>query len=402
MELRWLGNARRQLSARAERVAHHCALSLRFSLPEWLPILPHNAGVAGQRHRQVFRMPSWSPNSVPPRHGGHTSQTLTPKAFAGDKEIYQQKSGDHRRRRSGPASAGASGRPTIQPGPSHITVAGFSRRGLPERSRWRYARLQTRWQGAGQSTSSERHRGSSKLYNTMWKTDDVAKWLGIVSGVVTLLLAVPAALGLGWWTRAVLGGALLGAVSAVLLYLKSAPYDLEFLDHRIELDLQDVNAGRVFQTRKTRIRALRNGVETVTDHMSADGGMSIPKVKPGVLKQINREGGDLYVESTFGHVLRKGEEVDREMTTTLENSFPDNQHEYWNVRIDHPTRIFTLSIKFSIAKPPKNFRGVQRTSTYEAVTPIQPQMTYSEGRATLVWSVPSPALRDLYKLDWNW
>jgi hypothetical protein len=30
------------------------------------------------------------PNSVPPRHGGHTSQALTPKAFAGDKGISQQ------------------------------------------------------------------------------------------------------------------------------------------------------------------------------------------------------------------------------------------------------------------------------------------------------------------------
>ena len=236
----------------------------------------------------------------------------------------------------------------------------------------------------------------------MWKTDDLAKWLGIISGIVTLLLAVPAALGLGWWTRGALATALLGAAVALLIHLKSAPYDLEFIDHQIEIDLNDIDANKVLQIRKTRVRALRNGVETITDHMSADGEMSIPVVKPGVLKRITREGGDLYVESTLGHVLRKGEEVDREMTATLENSFLNSEAEYWNVRIHHPTQRFTLTVKFLNAKPPKNFRGIQRTSTYEKITSVQPKMTYSDGRPIVVWTVASPALRDLYRLDWNW
>lgn len=236
----------------------------------------------------------------------------------------------------------------------------------------------------------------------MWKSENIAKWLGIASGVVTLLLAVPAALGLGLWTRAFLGLALSGVAVAMFIRLRSEPYDLEFLDHRVELDMQDVACKKVLQTRKTRMRALRNGVETVTDHMSVDGGMSIPEVTPGVLKRITKEGGDLYVESTLGHVLQKGEEVDREMTVTLEDSFPNSQEEYWNVRIHHPTQRFTLTVKFSIARPPKNFRGIQRTSTYERVPSTQPQMTYLGGRPILTWTIMSPALRDMYKIDWNW
>lgn len=236
----------------------------------------------------------------------------------------------------------------------------------------------------------------------MWKSEDLAKWLGIASGVVTLLLAVPAALGLGWWTRTALGLALSGFLVAVLIRFRSEPYDLEFVDHRVDLDMQDASCNKVLQTRKTRMRALRNGVETVTDHMSVDGGMSMPEVTPGVLKRVTKEGGDLYVVSSLGHVLRKGEEVEREMTFMLENSFPNAQEEYWNVRIHHPTQRFTLTIKFLSAKPPKSFRGIQRTSTYEKVPTIQPQMTYVGTRPVLTWTITSPALRDLYKIDWNW
>ena len=236
----------------------------------------------------------------------------------------------------------------------------------------------------------------------MWKSEDIAKWVGIISGVITLLLAVPAVLGFGTWVRAVLALAMLGVGYALFIYLRSAPYDIEFLDHRVELDIQDRTADKVLQTRRTRLRALRNGVETITDHMSADGGMSIPAVTPGTVKQITREGGDLYVCSTLGHVLRKGEEIEREMNTSLEKCFPEANAEYWNVRIHHPTQRFTLVVKFCPDRPPTNYRGIQRVSTYEKLTAVQPQISQSGGRPILTWTIQHPSLRDLYRLDWNW
>ena len=246
------------------------------------------------------------------------------------------------------------------------------------------------------------HTTRATLPCTMWKSEDIAKWVGIVSGVITLLLAVPAVLGFGMWIRATLALAMLGVAYALFIYLRSTPYDIEFVDHRVELDIQDRAALRVLQTRRTRLKALRNGVETVTDHMSADGGLSIPTVNPGTVKQITREGGDLYVCSTLGHVLHKGEEIEREMTTALENSFPDTDAEYWNVRIHHPTQRFTLIVKFRPDRPPKNYRGMQRVSTYEKLTIVQPQLSHSGDRPILTWTILHPSLRDLYRLDWNW
>ncbi len=196
--------------------------------------------------------------------------------------------------------------------------------------------------------------------------------------------------------------AVLGVAVALLMYLRSAPYDIEFVDHRVELDFEDRAASRVIQTRRTRLRALRNGVETITDHMSVDGGLSVPTVNPGTVKQITREGGDLYVCSTLGHVLQKGGEIEREMTTTLENSFAGIDVEYWNVRIHHPTQRFTLTVKFCADRPPKNYRGIQRVSTYEKLTAVQPQLNYFGGRPVVTWTIQHPTLRDLYRLDWNW
>jgi len=233
-------------------------------------------------------------------------------------------------------------------------------------------------------------------------SDQLSKWIGIGSGITTVILAVPALASMNSWLLAgtVVALAILG-ISAYV-HFRPQPYDLEFISHDIELDIRDPAAHTVVQTRRTRMRATRNNVETVTDHMSADGSATIPTVDPGIVRNVRREGGDLFVTSALGRVLRKGEEIDRTLTTTLTDSFSGSS-EYWSVRIHHPMQRFTLTVKFPPERRPVTFRGMRRESTYEDLAEIQPDITPGAGGASILrWTVVTPTLKDVYKLEWNW
>lgn len=233
-------------------------------------------------------------------------------------------------------------------------------------------------------------------------SEQLAKWVGIGSGIATLILAVPA---LASMNAFLLGGVVIALTIlgvSLFTYFRADPYDIEFVSQDIELDVQDADAKRVVQTRRTRLRARRNQVETVTDHMSADGGMTMPEVDPGIVKNIRREGGDLFVTAALGRVLRKGQEIDRTLKTVLLNSFQQNS-EYWSVRIDHPTQRFTLTVKFPPQRGPRTFRGLHRQSTYEQLADVQPELAQGAGgTSTLRWTVLAPKLKDVYKLEWDW
>ena len=233
-------------------------------------------------------------------------------------------------------------------------------------------------------------------------SDELSKWIGIGSGITTVILAVPALASMNPW---LLAGSVTGLVivgTSAYLHFRPQPYDVEFISHDVELDIRDPMGHIVIQTRRTRIRATRNNVETVTDHMSADGSANIPTVDPGIVKNVRREGGDLFVTSALGRVLRKGEEIDRTLTTTLTDSFAGSS-EYWSVRIHHPMQRFTLTVKFPPERRPLTFRGMQRESTYEHLAETQPQLTVGAGGAWIIrWAVTSPTLKDVYKLEWNW
>src|SRR5438132_13108443 len=113
-------------------------------------------------------------------------------------------------------------------------------------------------------------------------SDELSKWIGIGSRLTTVILSPPALASMNPW---LLAGTMVGLVilgTSAYLHFRPQPYDVEFISHDIELDIRDPTGHTVVQTRRTRIRATRNNVETVTDHMSADGSATIPTVDPGI------------------------------------------------------------------------------------------------------------------------
>ncbi|WP_345948863.1 hypothetical protein ABDD95_18625 [Mucilaginibacter sp. PAMB04274] len=233
--------------------------------------------------------------------------------------------------------------------------------------------------------------------------DNIAKYSGFVLTVVSLII------GLDYFLhdrKLSLEITAVCIIISVALYLKfnkkdAITFDLKVLTHEVEIDLQDVNGDLAIHSRKTKFLCLKNGVSSFTDHMSADGEFSEPKVHPGIIEEIRKEGGDLFVKSNFGHVLKKGESIDKKITAKLKNSF-NNQPEYWSVRIILPTEEFKLTVIFHRDRPYRSFRGYRRVTSHETLTEIQPVETLISGRPALIWTVKNPVIKDVYKLLWDW
>lgn len=232
--------------------------------------------------------------------------------------------------------------------------------------------------------------------------DDLIKYVGFLLTVVSLIIGVDyfihkIALSLA----IVLGAAVIFIFIYRFAFRHNRLFDLRIIYHEVKIDLQDAAGDLALHSRLTKFKCLKNGVVSFTDHMSADGGLEGVQVYPGVIEEIRKEGGDLFIRSNFGKVLKKGDEIEKTITANLKKSFT-GRPEYWSVRIILPTKEFKLIVTFPKDRPYQSFRGYQRITSHEKICDIQPVETLINGRATLIWSVKNPEIKDVYKLIWDW
>jgi hypothetical protein len=221
----------------------------------------------------------------------------------------------------------------------------------------------------------------------------VALILGLVTGIYTiatdlkqglLFIAVGVALAI-----------------AFFLLKRGEPYQVRLLIYSVDIDIASKDALAVNQTRTYKIKALKSNVTKFVEHMSADGKMTSPTVDIGTIESIKTEGGDVFVHSNFGKPLAKGEEINRTLKLTLQDSF-NGQKEYWGIRISHPTEAAQLTVRFPKDRPFKTYCGFVRMTTHEHVCDKQPEVRIIDSRQCLVWSILKPQLGEVYKVEWEW
>lgn len=227
--------------------------------------------------------------------------------------------------------------------------------------------------------------------------------ISLVSAVVGLVAGVKTAVDDVFIGYLMIGAALILVAYPVYLWLRRRPepYRLRAMEHTITIDLLDKTGTRAVQTRSTRFRSLVDGVDTFTDHMSADGAYEDLHVSTGAIEGTRREGGDLFITTRFERVLKKGDEAERTMSATLLNSFTGNP-EYWSIRIVVPTDRFIIRVIFPIDRPCQSFQGLQRITSHEKLCEKQPVRAVINGRPALEWTVGRPDLKDVYKIVWHW
>ena len=90
------------------------------------------------------------------------------------------------------------------------------------------------------------------------------------------------------------------------------------------------------------------------------------------------------------------------MTFDLADSFCDPREEYWSLRVNHPTELIQLVVRFHPNRPYRAYRGFERFTTHESLFDVQPKNVSEGGRPTLAWEIPKPNVGCVYKLCWIW
>lgn len=179
-------------------------------------------------------------------------------------------------------------------------------------------------------------------------------------------------------------------------------FDIEFVHRTVELDFVREDAGLVRQKRKARLRARRGGITSFVDQLSTDGRIEDLRVRPGVYEHKRTEGGEMFLEVNFVKPLAFHDEIDVSMQFNLIDSFADPEEEYWSVRVNHPTELVRLVLRFHPDRPYKAFRGFERFTSHEELYDVQPEALSDGSRMTLDWKVERPMVGCVYKLSWNW
>lgn len=179
-------------------------------------------------------------------------------------------------------------------------------------------------------------------------------------------------------------------------------FDISVVQRTVELDFLDKDSMLVRQTRTARIRAASSNVRGYIDQMSTDGTIRDIEVRPGAFEQKRTEGGEMFLRVDFNRSLDEGEETDVSMGFDLVESFNDPAEEYWSLRVNHPTDLIRLVIRFHADRPHKAFKGYERFTSHESPFGIQPRCDRDDGRSILEWEIPQPSVGCVYKLCWDW
>lgn len=150
------------------------------------------------------------------------------------------------------------------------------------------------------------------------------------------------------------------------------------------------------------ITALTDGVSNYTEQFQSDGIIHDFAVSPGEITQRRNEESIIYLDTSFGKELNKGESIKRTLSCIYSNSFMGTS-EYWVFRQSNPTKDIEIEFVFPKERHPKKWNTVVRKlnydekSYYEAVSKI-----LDDGRMVLLWNIPELGAQSAYKLTWEW
>jgi len=142
------------------------------------------------------------------------------------------------------------------------------------------------------------------------------------------------------------------------------------------------------------LNSYQEGV-TATGHVGGFSSML------GTLVETTSEHGFFVSRIDLFELLSKGSRFQNIFTADLHYCFI-NDEEHWTQEIAFPTKHLTLRIHFPKGRPPKRVK----CKVVEGVTSRQirteARITELSGAQGIVWDIPNPKLKEIYKLEWVW
>lgn len=176
----------------------------------------------------------------------------------------------------------------------------------------------------------------------------------------------------------------------------------EVLSHSIELELCDVKGERAVYCKRQRVRFQQNNVVAYQDIAWGDGDIFAEyDCSPGEAVDRYREGHRWHVLISLRETKNWGDELLITIRRVIKGGFTGEREDF-QTEINHPTRLFSMSLIFPVERPPQRVslieQNLDRTTTLDA----RYIHTLPDGRQHVTWETKRPRLFEAYILAWEW
>lgn len=168
------------------------------------------------------------------------------------------------------------------------------------------------------------------------------------------------------------------------------------------VDLYLIRAdGKLSRYRKTSVFTVNSPLSSYREGVTASGYAKRFTSARGQISRTVNEHGFYISEIDLGNALSKGDRLLNVYEAKLYDSFCASA-EQWTQQISFETAHLIIQIHFPFSRPPISYRtsvveGTQETSAMQLA-----KMVELYGRKSLVWDVPCPNSKYVYKLHWRW
>jgi hypothetical protein len=173
--------------------------------------------------------------------------------------------------------------------------------------------------------------------------------------------------------------------------------DLTVVD--VFLVTSDGKSARYQKTANYRVN--RDFVHSYREAVTGSGTVSGFSTLVGTIVETTREHGFYLSRIDLKDLLSNGFQFQNVFTADLFDCFTSDE-EHWTQEIPRPTKHLTLRIHFPTGRPPKLVKCMVVVGVSTRQIKTDARITELSGERGIVWDIPDPKLKEIYKLEWVW
>lgn len=193
-------------------------------------------------------------------------------------------------------------------------------------------------------------------------------------------------------------------VSEVMQFWKERQFEGTYKvnSHTSTLELLDQHGRTSIYTKKQTVTFTQNGVFAIQDQAWGDGDIfSQYTCSPGVIVDKYKEGYRWKVLISLQTTRNRNEQEEFLIERTIKDGFLTSTCNF-QVQVDHPTDVLTLSVIFPSKCNPKSVMLIEQNLKKHHTLDQSFSSRLSRGRIQYQWTVQKPRLFESFILRWTW
>lgn len=178
-------------------------------------------------------------------------------------------------------------------------------------------------------------------------------------------------------------------------------YPYEIIHELYDLDFLVDDGSKVLYKRKKKIKALRSGLNTITEEFYSDGHIDVIGVNPGYIIEQQRTLGNVVLKIGLPRALARNEEISVSVDTLYLDSFP-TESEFWLTNQANPIRQSEYIFRYSPGRPFKSYNFLTKRGVQETELQVVSEEKIIDGKMCLHIAFTPERLHEHTKICWTW